>query len=99
MIADMISYTSDTHLEGILDMLKEWVEARVYQNLELFAKAGALKLEFPQADLDSERWDGTLVIHFSKPWSAMDVINHIISGTRADEIHMIDNKTLRLWWD
>ena len=96
---EMIKYHSDTDLDAILGMIKEWVGERVAKNLRVFVSQGRIKLELPYADLDNDNWDGTLLIHFEKTMSAADVINYIVSGTRADEISFINEKTLRLWWD
>lgn len=96
---EMIKYHSDTDLDAILGMIKEWVGERVAKNLRVFVSQGRIKLELPDANLDSETWDGTLLIHFEKTMSAADVINYIVGGTRADEMSFINEKTLRLWWD
>lgn len=96
---EMTAYTSDTDLDNILDMIKEWTGDRVAKNLRLFVLQGKVKLELPSVDFESDRWDGTLLIHFVKPMSAADVINYIVNGTGADEMHFNNHKTLRLWWD
>jgi len=98
-MTEMTAYHSDTDRDAILGMIKEWVGDRVAKNLQLFVSQGKVKLELPDADLDDDRWDGTLLVHFVQPMSAADVINYIVGGTRADEISFVDNKTLRLWWD
>lgn len=96
---EMTAYHSDTELENILNTINEWTTDRVVKNLRVFVKKGKLKLELPNADLDSNRWDGTLLIHFVEPMSAADVINYIVNDTRADEMNFVDEKTLRLWLD
>lgn len=96
---EMTAYHSDTDLDAILGMIKEWVGDRVAKNLRLFASQGKVKLELPYADLDSDHWDGTFLVHFVEPMSAADVINYIVSDARPDEISFQDGKTLRLWWD
>jgi hypothetical protein len=98
-MSTMIAYHSDTALDAILDTIKDWVGEQLHKNLQIFAKQGLIKLELPEANLDKEMWDGTLLIHFVNLWSATDIINYIVSVSRADEISMLNDKTLRLWWD
>ena len=95
----MTRVTSETDLEDILDMLREWVGERVQKNLRIFVKSGDIRLEMPDADLKREVWDGTLLIHFNRDFSAADLVNYIVGGVQVDEMSFIEPRTLRLWWD
>lgn len=95
----MTRATSETDLEDILDMLRDWVGERVQKNLRIFVKSGDIRLEMPDADLKREVWDGTLLIHFNRDFSAADLVNYIVGGVRVDEMSFIEPRTLRLWWD
>lgn len=49
-------------------------------------------------DITSSTWDGEVYITFAASATLQEIVNLIISPSRADEIS-IENKTLRLWWD
>jgi hypothetical protein len=95
----MTRVTSDTDLEGILDMLQNWVGDDVQKNLRHFTEKGDVTLEMPDADLRNDLWDGTLLVRFNREFSAAEVVNSLIDGCQADELRYIDARTLRLWWD
>ena len=44
-------------------------------------------------------WDGEIHIKLADGASTMFVVNHFITPSRADEVNMMTQNTLRLWWD
>lgn len=49
-------------------------------------------------DIARDRWNGDAYITFSDDATIEEIVNYVISPSRADEIS-IKEKTLRLWWD
>lgn len=44
-------------------------------------------------------WDGEIHIKLADGADTMFVVNHLIAPSQADEANMINQNTLRLWWD
>lgn len=44
-------------------------------------------------------WDGEIRVKLTETSNTMFVINHFVTPSRADEVNMMSQNTLRLWWD
>lgn len=95
------SANSVLELSNILNAVKHFSNCSdaVVKNLGVFAHNKEVILECKVLDYDAKYWDGELIIHITKGMNARQIINYVVSGSYADEIRMLDNKTLRLWWD
>ncbi len=45
------------------------------------------------------KWDGEIRIRLIDSANTMFVVNHFVTPSRADEVNMVNQNTLRLWWD
>jgi hypothetical protein len=78
---------------------EDWVSWDLLANIKSLVANGEAVLELGSFNLESVTWDGTLFVHFHKRPTARDVVNRIIFHARADEMHMVNDRLLRLWWD
>ena len=67
--------------------------------LENLYKEGLLDLQFKDINLQDQTWGGELFITMREGMTSNRLINEIIAFCSADEITMLDDKVLRLWWD
>jgi hypothetical protein len=102
----MKSYSTVTdaaNFDMINSIFREWMSDTGAKNLGVFFRKGRIDVELPEfepKDKDGNyRWDGTLLVHFKDTFTPAEVINYIVASSRADEVSMEDDKTLRLWWD
>jgi hypothetical protein len=88
-------------LNNILNAVKRFSNCSdtVVKNLAIYSRNNKITLECKVLDVGEAYWDGELIIRIVEDISAREIINFIVIGSYADEIHMIDDKTLRLWWD
>ena len=95
------STNSKEDLSNILRALSRFCQCTdgVIKNLAVFVRDGKIELTCNTLDVGAGYWDGELLITFTSEMSKEDLVNYIISGSYADEMQMIDYKTLRLWWD
>jgi hypothetical protein len=95
------SLNSKEDLNSILRALRSFstCSPQVITNLAVFVRDGKIALTCKTLDVGAAYWDGELLITFTSDMSKEDLVNYIISGSYADEMQMVDYKTLRLWWD
>jgi len=63
-------------------------------------RTGHVTATFKEIDVAQQCWMGELLIQMQLgELSAFVVVNELMWGCYADEQHMTDSKTLRLWWD
>lgn len=96
-----LTVTTPEEFDQVNAALRGWFSTQLTVNIKTLLRLVNKNhtIEFPEIDLESEQWDGSMFIKFSEPPSPRLVVNGIIQHAHADEIGMIDETTLRLWWD
>lgn len=80
-------------------LFSKWTHNTLAENIRALIKAGTIEASMPEFDAQKRRWDGTLLVSFRSKPDPVIMVNQLIFWANADEIHMLDEKTLRLWWD
>ena len=96
-----LTVTTPEQFDAVDTSLRGWFPGGLTKNIKTLLKLHDKnhKVIFREIDIDSQQWDGEMLIKFSEPPSASLVVNGIVQYAHADEIGMIDETTLRLWWD
>ena len=86
--------------EDIWDTLSpyapSWITSDFLKHL-IWAKDGG---HIKHVEIGSKsKWDGEIHIKLADEANTMFVVNHFITPSRADEVNMMNQNTLRLWWD
>lgn len=93
---------SEEDLNNILLAIKSYSSCsdRVVKNLGILARQNKITLTCNALNYRTGYWDGEVLITLDFTNITMyDLVNCIISESNADEIHLNDQNTLRLWWD
>lgn len=83
-------------LKNALAAYASYISPNFLNNLSYYCKLGEIEITVP--NLSEENWNGELYIKRTGI-TTINLINHIIGMSHADEIKMENTKYLRLWWD
>lgn len=83
-------------LHNALAAYASYISPSFLNNICYYCKLGEIEITVP--NLTEDNWGGELYIKRTGI-TTINLINHIIGMSHADEIKMENTKYLRLWWD
>jgi hypothetical protein len=96
--------TDPAELRSALTPFVAWIPKSVIEYLAGGISSGVLECHFDNLDENESQWDGELVVKWKKKpggyaANCREIVNNLIGPAKADEVDMLDDFTLRLWWD
>lgn len=93
--------SSDVNFEEMIQLINTVNTNLKFKNvLRNYVSGGIVSLEMYDANFETYHWDGELIVKFKlNKIGIVPLVNNIIGVSRADEIELLDDETLRLWWD
>jgi len=83
-------------LKNALSEYASYISPNFLNNLSYYCRLGEIEITVP--NLTEDNWGGEIYIKRTGI-TTINLINHIIGMSHADEIKMENTKYLRLWWD